>query len=189
LQFQVLLHQYSGDDEVPVGVMVSGRRQHEVQWLIGCLVNHLILRAQFSPGLTLAELLDQAFACRTRAAEHSMLSLQTVLKDCLASGEVDHHRPSMNHHNLFRTVFSMREAPALTRSFSGLVLTQLDVDEPILSCDLAMSVTPDGNGLAAKLVYKRAIFSAGFAARMSRHFINALTAAVESRICLSNGCR
>ena len=177
--FQVLLHRYSGDDEVPVGVVISGRRQHEVQGLIGCLVNHLVLRAQFSAGLTFAELLDQAFVCRTRATEHSTLSLQTVLRECLRPSEMDRHGPTANHRNLFRTVFSMREAPPLRRSFSGLVLTQLEVNEPLLSCDLAMSVTPDGEGLAAKLVYNRAVFSAGFAARMSRHFINALTAAVE----------
>src|SRR5262249_53468673 len=124
--------------------------------LIGCLVNHLVLRARFLPGLTFAGLLDQAFACRRRADEHATLSLHTGLKRCLASGDVGRRAPTVNHHNLFRAVFSMRETPPLTRSFAGLTLTQLAIDEPILSCDLALSVIPDGKGLAAKLIYNRA---------------------------------
>ncbi len=179
--FQVLLHRYSGDDEVSVGVVVAGRQRHEVQGLIGCLVNHLVLRMQFPAGLTFAELLSQISACRKRAAEHSLLSLQTVLEKCLASGEGDQRRFTANHRNLFRAVFSMQEAPLPRRSFSDLVLTQLDVDEPIVSCDLAMSVVPDGgNRLTAKLVYNHTVFSANFAGCISRHFINLLTAAIEN---------
>ena len=176
--FQLLLHRYSGDDEVPVGVVIPGRNQHQAQEIIGCLVNHLVLRAKFSPVLTLGEILNQVFACSQLAAQHSTLSLQTVLEECLRSSETDGQLNAPNHRHLFRAVFSV-QAPLVTQSFSGLVLTQLNLNEPILPSDLAMIVVDEGGEITVKLLYNPSVFSTDFAALILRHLLKALSAAVE----------
>jgi hypothetical protein len=59
-------------------------------------------------------------------------------------------------------------------------MTPLEIDEPILSCDLALSLVPDGEGLIARLIHHREAVSPAFAKFISRHFVKALAAAVEA---------
>jgi non-ribosomal peptide synthetase component F len=43
-----LLHRYSGEDDLPVGVMIHARSQRENSQLIGCFVDHQVMRTRFS---------------------------------------------------------------------------------------------------------------------------------------------
>ena len=47
--YQVLLHRYSGQPDIWVGIPISTRRyQQEFSELVGYLVNPMVLRAEFS---------------------------------------------------------------------------------------------------------------------------------------------
>ena len=44
--FKVLLHRYSGQDDVVVGSPIAGRNRTEVEPLIGFFVNSLVMRTE-----------------------------------------------------------------------------------------------------------------------------------------------
>jgi non-ribosomal peptide synthetase component F len=178
--FVALLHRYSGEDDLPVGVVIHARSQRENSQLIGCFVDHQVMRTRFSTGLTVGALHEQTLANRARAAQHSELSLQTILEECLEPGASNGQLDQTNHRDLFQAVFSMRSSPPPVLRFSNIVLTPLEITEPILSCDLALSVIPDGEGLVARLVHHREAASSAFLDFMSRHFVKTLAAAVEA---------
>ena len=46
--FQVLLHRYTGQDDIAVGAPIAGRTRAELEGLIGFFVNTLVLRADLS---------------------------------------------------------------------------------------------------------------------------------------------
>ena len=55
--FQTLLHRYSGVEDVVVGTATANRRRLETEKLIGCFVNMLALRTDFSGNPRFRELL------------------------------------------------------------------------------------------------------------------------------------
>ncbi|WP_080589917.1 condensation domain-containing protein [Pseudomonas asplenii] len=57
--FQTLLQRYSGQADIRVGVPVANRTRVETERLIGFFVNTQVLKAEFTPALTFAELLQQ----------------------------------------------------------------------------------------------------------------------------------
>src|SRR5262249_23011699 len=57
--FQVLLHRYSGQDDIPVGTPIAGRGRTELEGLIGFFVNTLVLRSNLAGNPTFTELLAQ----------------------------------------------------------------------------------------------------------------------------------
>ena len=66
--FQVLLHRYSGQDDIAVGSPVAGRTRPELEGLIGFFVNTLVLRGDLSGDPGFRELLR-----RTRRTRHRRL--------------------------------------------------------------------------------------------------------------------
>ena len=42
--FNVLLHQYSGQDDIAIGTPIAGRRREELEGLLGYFVNYLVIR-------------------------------------------------------------------------------------------------------------------------------------------------
>ena len=55
--FQILLHRYTGQDDIVVGSPIAGRNWREVEELIGFFVNTLVLRTDMSGDPTFRELL------------------------------------------------------------------------------------------------------------------------------------
>src|SRR5262249_15277446 len=60
--FQVLLHRYSGQDDLCVGTPIAGRNRAETEGLIGYFANTLVLRADLSGDPTFAEFLGRVRA-------------------------------------------------------------------------------------------------------------------------------
>ena len=75
--FQVLLHRYSGQDDIAVGTPVAGRTRAEIEGLIGFFVNTLVLRGDLAGDPGFRELLR-----RTRRAA----SAPTRTRTCPSSG-------------------------------------------------------------------------------------------------------
>src|SRR6185295_3882289 len=55
--FEVLLHRYSGQDDLSVGTPMTNRTRAETEGLIGFFLNTLVLRTRLSPELSFVELL------------------------------------------------------------------------------------------------------------------------------------
>jgi non-ribosomal peptide synthetase component F len=51
--WQVLLHRYTGADDIVVGSPIAGRNRAEVEQLIGFFVNTLVLRTDLSGNPTI----------------------------------------------------------------------------------------------------------------------------------------
>ena len=53
----MLLHRYSGQDDIAIGTPIAGRRREEVEELIGFFVNTLVIRTDLGGRPTFRELL------------------------------------------------------------------------------------------------------------------------------------
>src|SRR5208283_4681642 len=67
--FETLLHRYSGEEDLPLGVPISGRRS-DIRKVIGCFANMLVFRTPISPGITFLELLARVRQTAVEAYEH-----------------------------------------------------------------------------------------------------------------------
>jgi len=70
--FQVLLHRYTGNDDIAVGVPIAGRNRPELEGLIGFFINTLVLRGDLSgPGGEQAPIKSASESFGSRSGRYS----------------------------------------------------------------------------------------------------------------------
>ena len=87
--FQSLLHRYSGQRDIRIGVPNANRGRHETQGLIGFFINTLVLRAEMDAHLPFSELLANRACSRSCSTTSSATSAPCAA--CLACSRKSCH--------------------------------------------------------------------------------------------------
>ncbi|WP_095974863.1 non-ribosomal peptide synthetase [Pseudomonas ogarae] len=172
--FQALLHRYSGQADIRVGVPIANRRRLETERLIGFFVNTQVLRAQFHGDLTGAGLLQQLKQTAMAAQMHQDLPFEQL---------VDALQPQRNlsHSPLFQAMFNHRNetASALEDALPGLAVEPLGWEQRTAQFDLSLETTDSPQGLHAALIYATDLFEPATLERMGQHWLNLLQGMVQ----------
>ncbi|WGV25098.1 amino acid adenylation domain-containing protein [Halotia branconii CENA392] len=114
--FKVLLHRYTGQDDIFVGSAVANRRMQEVEKLIGMIVNNLVLRTDVSGNPTVRELLERVRQVTMEAYANEDVPFDKV---------VEAIRPvrNLSHNPLFQVMFSFHNSAKPHLNFPGLDIT------------------------------------------------------------------
>jgi amino acid adenylation domain-containing protein/non-ribosomal peptide synthase protein (TIGR01720 family) len=160
---QVLLHRWSGQDDVAVGTVVSGREHTELERLVGFFVNTLVLRSSMNGEQTFAAFVGTIRETVLDAFAHQEVPFERVVD--AVQPERDPSRPP-----LFQAMVVLQNAPHLAAGLSGLEAE--DVETPLVtaSVDLTIEFHEVENGaLHAALTYNTDLFDAGTIERMAKH--------------------
>ena len=103
---QVLLHRYSGQDDIVIGTPVGHRRRAEIEALIGFFVNTLALRMDLSgSSRRFADLLGRVREAALEPMAHQDLPFETAGRELAAAAQPE-HAP------LFQVMFVLQNTPA-----------------------------------------------------------------------------
>lgn len=162
----VLLHRYTGQDDIAVGFPVDCRTRPEVEKTIGPLTNTLVLRARLSGNPSFVEFLSrQRQRLREVQANHDMPFARLV-------DELDErHDPARSP--LFDVFMQLRQAPCSIEK-AGLLWEPVALDIPGAQLDLAFDITQNGDGLDIGCRYSTDLFTEDTVLRLLGHYGNLL---------------
>ena len=160
--FQVLLHRYSGQNDIAVGCPVAGRTRAETEDLIGLFVNTLVLRGDLSGSPSFRELLRRTRRTAIDAYAHQELPFERVV-EALDAGREPGRPP------LFRVMFSLQNTPAPTIHSPDLSLTPLATPSGASKFDLTLFANERPEGLRLTLEYSSDLFDPSTVDRMLDH--------------------
>ena len=161
--FQVLLHRYTGQEDVLVGAPVAGRTRLEIEPLVGFFVNTLVLRTDLRGDPSFPALLRRVRDVCLEAYAHQDLPFERLVETL---------RPERNrsHSPVVQTVFAFQNTPNVAATFHGLTVTRLEVDEIAAKFDLLLELADRDEGLVGLFRYDTALFDAATVGRMREHF-------------------
>jgi len=168
--YLVLLHRYTGRDDLILGTVSGGRKRPEVARLLGFFCNPLALRVDCSGNPTFVELLRRVRDVALDALANDDLPFEHVVAALQPARDA-------GRHPFFQTVMSL-EAP-MARLPEGWDLWHLDVHPGTSKFDLYLEMNDRPDGLVGCLVYATDLFGRDTIARMAGHYANLLAAAVE----------
>jgi len=174
--FQLLLHRYSRQEDVRVGVPVANRNRLETEQLIGFFVNTQVLKAQIDSQMTVTELLQQVRHTALEAQTHQDLPFEHL---------VDALRPerTLSHSPLFQVMFNHQSDASQGKASAqlpALTIETLPWQTSTAQFDLTLNTFEASEGFSASLTYATDLFDAATARRMLQHWQNLLQAMVDA---------
>ncbi|MBP1122769.1 MULTISPECIES: non-ribosomal peptide synthetase [Pseudomonas] len=165
---QTLLHRYSGQADIRVGVPVANRTRSETQGLIGFFVNTQVLKAEFTTQTTVAELLQQVKHTAVQAQAHQDLPFEQLV-------EALQPQRDLSRSPLFQVAYNHQsEGHNQSRELAGLRLEYQVFDKHTAQFDLTLDTCERPDGLTAALTYATDLFDASIIERMASHWRNLL---------------
>ncbi|WP_426109355.1 amino acid adenylation domain-containing protein [Pseudomonas sp. TWR1-1-4] len=175
--FQTLLHRYSGQQDIRVGVPIANRNRVETERLIGFFVNTQVLKADIDGQTTVAQLLAQVKQRALEAQAHQDLPFEQLV-------EALQPERSLSLNPLFQVMFNY-QAEGRTgdkpQALAQLRIEGLAWDRLTAHFDLDLDVQQSPDGLWASLGYATDLFEASTIERMARHWQNLLQAMVADQ--------
>ncbi|HYC29201.1 MAG TPA: condensation domain-containing protein, partial [Chitinophagaceae bacterium] len=178
--FNILLHRYSGQEDICVGSPIAGRGQQETEGLIGFFINTIALRSNVHGELTFAELLRQVKTTALEAFEHQDVPFEKVVE--AVAKERD-----MSRKPLCQVMFVLQNTPDIPDLKLGNVeLEQQWLEQGIAQADLFVSITEAPTELLIRIEYSADLFREDTIVRLGEHY-NALLNAVVHQSHLAIG--
>ncbi|MDT4329580.1 non-ribosomal peptide synthetase [Methylomonas sp. MS20] len=171
--FKLLLSRHSGQTDLCVGTPFANRNRQEIEDLIGFFVNTLVLRSDLSANPPFAELLEQIRATVLDAQNHQDLPFEKLVEALQPTRD-----PSRSP--LFQVMFVLQNRDNLTLSLPDVEVAVLEDDSRTAKFDLTLHIQdwPDGR-LGGSFEYNNDLFDAETMARLARHYLILLQAALE----------
>jgi amino acid adenylation domain-containing protein len=176
--FQVLLHRYSGQEDIAVGAPIAGRTHRETEGLIGFFVNTLVLRTDASGDPAFRELLARVRENALAAYAHQDLPFEKLVEELAPARD-------LSRNPLFQVMFALQNAPGATLALEGLEVSRQPLEGHTAKFDLYLAVREAPSGLRMSWEFSTDLFDASTIERMARHFgrlLEAIVADPEQRI-------
>ncbi|MGH3875276.1 MAG: amino acid adenylation domain-containing protein, partial [Pseudonocardiaceae bacterium] len=148
---QLLLHRWSGQDDIAVGTVVSGRERTELEGLIGFFVNTVVLRCQVDTRLTFTQFLGAVRETVLDAFAHQQVPFERV---------VDHLQPvrDTSRTPLFQAMVVLQNAPNRVPELPGLQVEALELPVATASFDVTVEFQESDRGLCGAVIYNTDLF-------------------------------
>jgi amino acid adenylation domain-containing protein/non-ribosomal peptide synthase protein (TIGR01720 family) len=175
---QVLLHRWSGQDDVTVGTATSGRQRPELAEVVGFLVNTVALRARIDRDEPFEALLDRVRDTVLACFANQDVPFERVVDEVKAARDT-------SRAPLFDVLVVLQNAPAGAARLAGLTVEDLSLPTVTANYDLTVEFREADGVLHGALTYNTDLFEAATARRFTEHLgvlLAAITATPERAV-------
>jgi len=165
--FAVLLHRYTGQEDILIGSPVAHRTRPEVEGLVGFFVNTLIMRARVSGDESFYVLLRRLRETALGAYAHQDLPFEQLVEEIQPARD-------LNHTPLFQVMFTLQNAPVGTASLDGIRVAPLENVIASAKFDLDLSLEEGPEGIDGTLEYNADLFDRVTVERLAERYVTIL---------------
>ena len=169
--FGALLSRYSGQDDIPIGSVTSGRDLPGSEKLLGYFLRTVVLRLDASGEVTFRELARRARDVTLEALAHDGVPFGDLVRELGVA-----RTPGIDP--LFQVLFSLE--PPLPPLPAAWRLTQMDVDTGATKYDLYLELDDRGDAVLARFHYATDLFDRTTVERMTGEWLTILAGAVAA---------
>lgn len=180
--YNILLHRYSGQEEMVIGIPMVNRPYQSLQTVMGMFVNTLPVRATPQADKSALDLLQEVHHALAAAAAHSHSPVHN-LPELLGLPR------DISRHPLFDVLLAWQQSPFEIPSTTAYQISQLSLTAPTSKYDLTLEATDHDQEIHLRFEYNTQLFLPQTITRMAshlQHILLAMTQSVTQPICRIN---
>lgn len=170
--FKILLYRYTSQTDILVGSPIANRNRVEIDSLIGCFVNVLLLRTSLSDDLSFQQLLARVKSTALEAYVHQDLPFEKLVEELQPTRDI-------SYNPLFQVMFVLQNIPKPNINLSDISVTYEESYNGTSKFDLTLFMEDSQEGLVATCEYNRDLFNPDTITRMLGH-LNTLLESIVS---------
>ncbi|MDP4196680.1 MAG: amino acid adenylation domain-containing protein, partial [Bacteroidota bacterium] len=170
--FKLLMHKYSGQDDIVIGSPIAGRIQTGLEGLIGFFVNNIALRCRFENIKTFNELIENTRKVTLEAYKNQHVPFERLVE------ELQPER-NLSHLPIFQVMFVFQNLPFDVKRSYDISLEAMPIKNKTSNFDISMIITEAMGGLNVEVEYNTDLFFNSTIERMLEHYINILETIVS----------
>lgn len=163
--YYLLLHKYSSDDDIIVGVPISGRTHFDTEKMIGMFVNTLAMRNRPTPNKKYLQFLEEVKSNSIHAYQHQDYPFD-MLVDFVESNKNQSRNP------LFDTTFLWQYNEDATVDSSSLKIYPSIYENGISKFDMTLQGIEYHNKVLLSFLYSTDLFNSDTISKLATHFVN-----------------
>jgi len=171
--FKVLLHRYTGQDDITVGTPIANRQRQEVEHLIGFFTNTLALRTDLSGNPGFRELLQRVRETALDAYAHQDLPFEHLVEQL-------HPQRTLSHSPLVQVMLVLRNTPETELKLPNVKVTPLNSDFSTAKFDLTVYLDDQREEITGSIEYNTDLFNPDRIHQMAEHFCTLLRSIVAN---------
>jgi amino acid adenylation domain-containing protein len=171
--YEVVVHRYSGEDDIVVGTPMAGRQMPETENLIGLFINTLPLRTSLAGDPSFCEVLARVKESALGAYAHQDLPFERMVKEL-------HPERSLARNPLFQVMFVLQSEEILPLELPGLVTEHFRVGNTMANFDLTLDVVERDGQLVCLFESNADLFESETIERLMGHFQTLLEGVVAN---------
>jgi len=180
--FYILLHRYTGQDDLLVGTPVANRSLPEIENLIGVFINTIVLRTSLAGDPSFRELIRRVRETSSQAYAHQDLPFEKLVEELKPKRD-------LSRTPIFQVVFNLQNSPMPKLETPGLRIVPLEIDRGVSQFELTLMMTKSERQYRCTVEYNRDLFTPGTVNRMFRSFQLVLEHAIINPDCTVSGLR
>ncbi|MDN4524091.1 amino acid adenylation domain-containing protein [Fictibacillus fluitans] len=161
--YTTLLYRYTDQNDMVIGTPIAGRRDAQLEAVIGMFVNTLAIRVKPKGEMTFRQLLREVKDITLAAYENQDFPLDQLAE------KLDINRSS-DRHPMFDTMFVLQNMDIADAQINGLTIQPHELPSCGAKFDITLELTEIEKGLSGKLEYNTDLFSTKTAERLAGHF-------------------
>ncbi|MFL5354815.1 non-ribosomal peptide synthetase, partial [Archangium sp.] len=170
--FQGLLHRYTGQEDFAIGTPMTYRENLQLESVVGCFINTLVLRADLSGEPSFTELLARTRKTMLEAFAHQRAPFERVV-------QVVNPERGPGHSPLFQVLISLEESPAALQ-FDQVQVQVFQTEVSVAKFELSLRLVDRPSGICGLLEYSTELFERSTIERMVEHLQAFLEGAVAA---------
>jgi amino acid adenylation domain-containing protein len=172
--YKILLYRYSAQEDICVGSPIAGRKQQELEGLIGFFANTIVFRSEIKPAASFIELLKQVRRTTIEAQDNQEVPFEKVV-DAVVKER------SLSRNPLVQVMFSLQNTPEIPELHLGNLQFSREGHEHTTSTfDIIFFINETPNGFSLLVEYSTDIYSEPTIRQMAGHYKELLSAIVRS---------
>ncbi|HTX88204.1 MAG TPA: amino acid adenylation domain-containing protein [Bacteroidales bacterium] len=165
----VLMHRYSSQDDLVIGMRIPNREKPELQSMVGNLENILPIRFMARPEMTFTEAVQQAVSKISAATECRDVPFESIVEELKI-------RRTPDKSPVFQVLFGYRNYSGEGIRIPGLAIEIREKRSGGTPYDLSLEVKDRNDRLSCSLFCRDGLFAEEDLVRMIRHWKNLLDA-------------